>query len=112
MLERNVNPTQEYISDYLDLDGGIVIHRYSLIGTSLVAYEVLERSSVLGAHSTITFHQNRWYGSLTTRKLPQYIDVLPLGSNVRIAAVQAYHEELERQAEAIVRAAFPADFTE
>ena len=109
-LDRNINPTQQPISEYKDMGNHTVAHRYGICTTSIVAYDIWEPSALMGKHSTITTIDGKWYGSLPTRYLPQEIDALPAGSDERIAAVDAVHAELERQAETLVKAAFPQDF--
>lgn len=114
-LTRNINPTQQHISEFVSLESGMIAHRFSIACTSRIAYEVYEPSQCGGAHSSITTIDGKWYGTLTTRPLPPEIDALPgyrpgFWPEERIAAVDAFHAELEQQAEAIIRQTFPQDF--
>ena len=114
-LERNINPTQAHINDYVTLDNGMIANRYGICCTSIIAYEVWEPSQCGGAHSTITTIDGKWYGSITTRPLPPEIDALPgwragFWPEERIAAAEAFYAKNEQEAEKIIKATFSQDF--
>ena len=116
-LLRTINPTYQDISEYIPLSDGKIAHRYNILCTNAVAYEVWEPSEGIGpnSHSTITTIEGKWYGSMTTRPLPPEIETLPgwmpgYWPAERIAAVDAYHKALEQEAEAIIKATWPQDF--
>lgn len=121
-LIRDINPTQAYINEYVHLDNGMVVNRYSLCMSTLVDYEVWEPlthypTAPYSSHSTQTTIDGKQYGSLTTRALPPELDALPgwtpgFWPEERIAAVHAWQAENEREAEAIIKATFPQDFVE
>ena len=116
-LTRTINPTRQHISEYVHLDNGMVAHRYGILCTSTIAYEVWEPSQCGGLHTTITTIDGKWYGSLTSRPLPPEIEAMPgwkpgYWPTDRIVAVDAYLDDLEQQAEAIIKSVFPADFQE
>ena len=111
-LTQNINPSQEAINEYVDLGGGLVAHRYGILTTSYVAYEVY-RQTELSAHeySTITHEPAYgWLGDITTKRLPAELDALPAWSKERSDAVGVYLDSLKRRAEALIRQAFPHDF--
>ncbi len=111
-LTRNINPTQSYINDWVDLGGGLVAHRYGILTTSYVAYAVY-RQTELSAHqySSITHtDEYGWLGDITTKRLTPELDALPAWSKERSDAVGAYLDGLKHRAEALIRQAFPQDF--
>jgi len=113
-LTRNINPTHSDISEWVRLPDGKIAHRFDIIGTPIVAYEVYEPYQ---GHSTMTTYEGQWLGSFTTRPLPPEIEALPGYKHgcwpvERITAVKAYHAALEQESEAIIRVTFPQDFTE
>lgn len=109
-LSRNINPTHRDISDYVTLPDGKIVHRFAILTTSLVHYDVWEPSKMMGAHSTITVINGSWYGSVTSRPLPAELDALTPGSEGRIKAVTAWQDANYALAEALIKATFPQDF--
>lgn len=110
-ITRNINLTQEAINIYHDLGNGMYAHKYGILTTSFVCYNVYESSSLFGNHSSITRHETYGYlADITTRRLPAELDALPAMSDERYQAVKAFHQELEAQAAAYIRQAFPQDF--
>lgn len=109
-LYRDVNPSREHVHDCVTLPDGKIVQKYSIIGTTLVDYTVWEPSRMMGAHSTITTFDGKWYGSITTRPLPAEIEALPVGSEERSISCNAFFCDNEEEAKAIVRSTFPQDF--
>lgn len=58
-------------------------------------------------HGTITFIDGDVYGKVTTRELPQELDMLPAYSDERLNRVAAYHESLRQESYALIRTARP-----
>ena len=116
MLEQDINPQQKYINEWVDLQNGMIVHRYNLCLSSLVGYEVYEPTEIrlsypFCKHSTITHHDDYgWLGLSTTRNLPDSFAALPAGSDERIAAVEHHYAELAEEAARLIRSAFPDDF--
>lgn len=111
-MARNINPSRTPIREVVRRGDGVIVSRYSLVSTSYVDYEVWEPSQPMHAHSTITTIDGRWYGSLPTRPLPAAIEALCPGSQERQRAVRDFHDEIDAQAAALIRATFPHDFAE
>lgn len=115
-LTRNINPTQTHINDWVDMGNGMIAHRYGILSTSLVDYDLYVQTETglmpaPGEYSTITHDDEYgWMGSYTTKGLPPELDALPAYSEERSKAVRAYFKELEQVAEIYIRSAFPQDF--
>jgi len=111
-IETRINPDQQDINDFVELGGGLIAHRYNIIATCSVGYEVYERSSYSGmTHSSFMGTKKRGVlGDITTRRLPAELDALPAYSEERYQAVKAWHRDLEDMAERCIRDAFPRDF--
>jgi hypothetical protein len=117
-LIRNINPKQEHINEYVHLPNGMVVHRYGILCTSYVDYQVWEPTSLRGSHhSTLTTIEGKWYGTITSRPLPPELEAMPgwkpgFWPVARIAAVQDWRAKNEAEAEEIIRSTFPQDFCE
>ena len=111
-IETRRNATQEDINEFVELGDGLIAHRYNIIATSSVGYDVYERSTYSGMkHSS--FLGTKEYGCLgdvTTRCLPAELEAMTPYSEERYQAVKAYHRSLEAMAERCIREAFPQDF--
>lgn len=82
----------------------IVIQKYRIIGTESVIHVAYERSSVLGAHASISFIGDECFGRIGTKRPPAEIDALPAGPE-RIARVGEWYEaEYQRAYTAILTA--------
>lgn len=113
-IERNINPSQQHVSEYIEMPGGLIAHRYSICATSAIGYEVYERAaSPSGSHSTFArTKEHGWLGDITTRRLPSKLDALPTWSDERSQAVKAWYRDLEQTADQCIRSAFPQDFAD
>jgi hypothetical protein len=106
----------QHVSEWVPLEGGRWVHKYSILGTSFVDYVVWEpcrneyRDGGAHTHNTITFHDGEALGDVCTRDLPAELEALRPSSDERIRAVSAWYRANEDEARAIVLAAFPADF--
>lgn len=87
------------------LEGGAyAVQRVRIIGTPFVVYSAWERRAPdHRVHTTIGAER---YGKVTSRALPADIAALPVGAE-RFAMVDAWRAELERQAIALIREAYP-----
>lgn len=102
------NPTQANIDEYVEVGNGQIVHRYDIIGTSIVCYVVYEPSSPMGKHSSITHTaEYGWLGDMTTRQLPALLEAMRPGSQERITAVCTWLDGLNKQARGLILAAFP-----
>ncbi len=105
-----------YVSDWVDMGNGMLVHRYSICGTDVLDYSVWEPrhhgmvdGKYTSTHSTITHHDDMALGDVCTRDLPPVMDALPAG-DARIRAVVAWYDANKAMAHAIILAAYPADF--
>src|SRR5947209_9281122 len=113
-IETRRNATQEGINEFVELGDGLIAHRYNIIATSSVGYDVYERSTYSGMRHS-SFLGTKEYGCLgdiTTRRLPSSIDALPAWSDERSQAVKTWYRDLEAMAERCIHEAFPKDFEE
>ncbi|HEX3640655.1 MAG TPA: hypothetical protein VHV10_05140 [Ktedonobacteraceae bacterium] len=111
-MDRYINPEHKDINDFIELEGGLIAHRYDIISTSRVCYAVYERSALFAGKHT-SFLSNEKYGvmgDITTRELPAELEAMRPGSQERCHAVNAWHRELEALAEKCIRSAFSEDF--
>jgi len=88
------------------LEGGVVVKRYNIITTDLWCYRAYEPSSIMGAHSTITTIDGKWYGEIGSRRLPGWMDAMPSGDE-RSRVVGEYIEANYEQEYALIVRAFP-----
>jgi len=62
--------------------GTLLVHRYSVAGTSTIVHAVYEPSAVIWKHSSITHtDEHGWLGQLGSRPLPEDIDAIPVRVN-------------------------------
>jgi hypothetical protein len=110
-LMKDINPNQDDVSEYVEMPGRRIAHRYGILTTSFIAYAVYEPSSLFGAHSTIAHHDTYgWLGDMTTKQLSPELESLQPYSKERSDAVGEYLDALKEEAEAIIKSAFPGDF--
>lgn len=91
-----------------DIFGGeFVVRAYSIIASDEVVLDVWEPTSGFDQHSSsFTSQEHGRLGALTSRSLPSEIAALPYGEE-RSAQCFAYFRSLEREARAIIAAAYP-----
>jgi hypothetical protein len=114
-LSRNINPTQADISQWVELtetnewEDHYIAHRYNILTTPFVGYAVYEP---MRNHSSMTTHEGKWLGDVTTRRLPDELEALKPYSKERSDAVTTYFECVKKFAERIVKDTWPEDFQE
>jgi hypothetical protein len=109
------NPTYTHISEYIKLVNGLIAHKFSISGTSIIGYEVYRQFSKSLPNPYSSYTSTPEYGlmgDITTERLPRKLEAMQPGTDERIAVVVAFHKELQDFAERNVRLAFPADFAE
>jgi hypothetical protein len=115
-LTRTINPTHDYTNEWVEVEPGIYAHRFSIIGTSSIDYDVYEPGQLGQTHSSYFHHELwGWLGKLNARRLPAELEGLPgwkpgYWPEERIAKVKAWQAELDAQAEAFIKQTFPQDF--
>lgn len=97
-------------------DSDKLVHKASIIGTSIVVYEVWEPyvngridGRYFSTHSTITYQDGVALGDMTTRDIPPEMDALPSGDE-RVRAVRAWYDANKAEARAVVLSVYGADF--
>ena len=83
------------------------IQRTHIIGTSAYTYSAWERDTEHCPHSTITHLAGERYGQVSTRRLPAYIEAIPVASDAHLAAVSAWLAERNAAEHRLILAAFP-----
>lgn len=111
-----------YVNEWVSLGSGQWVHKYAILGTTVVCYEAYEPYAhgfdadghYYRSHSTITSRddvaEGGWLGDVTTRDLPPEIEALPGGSDERVRAVRAWYDANRAVARQMILAAFPQDF--
>ena len=79
-----------------------IIHRYNIIGTNTVIYEVLE---IYNNHSSLTHYKGKTLGVLFTRPLPESLEKLK--GEERYNKVIQYHRGLNLQSIKLIYEAYP-----
>lgn len=105
-----------YVSEWVALGNGQWIHKYNILGTTIVDYAAWEpytcsndNGHFTRSHSTVTTYAGLSLGDVTMRDIPADMDALPCGDE-RVNAVRAWYRANEEAARALVLAAFPNDF--
>ncbi len=86
------------------------IERIKIIGTNLYTYTAWECDDEHYQHSTIKHIGAVCYGQVSARRLPAYIEAIPLGSDARLAAVHAWQEQRDMAEIRLIEAAFPETY--
>lgn len=88
--------------------GEFTVIAFSIIGTSTVVLEALEKGDGIRTHSSFTRPEGvaESLGYVVSRHLPADIDAIPYGEG-RTVAVGAHHRQLDKLAEGTIRAAYP-----
>lgn len=83
------------------------IQRTRIIGTSAYTYSAWEPDTEHCQHSTITHLAGDRYGQVSSRRLPGYIEAIPVASDARLAAVSAWQAERSASERRLILAACP-----
>jgi hypothetical protein len=76
--------------------GRFVVRQYHIIGAPRwVVREVLQPSALMGDHQVVTHRDGRWWGKLTSKRLPAHLDALPARTTERWVAVREWHARRE-----------------
>lgn len=84
------------------------IERIKIIGTNLYTYTAWECDDEQHfAHSTIKHIGAVCYGQVSSRRLPAYIEAIPLASDARLAAVRSWQADRDAAERRLIEIAFP-----
>jgi hypothetical protein len=97
--------TVGYVSEWRQVEGGKLVHRYSIAGTRTIVFAAYEPARLMGTHSTITTCNGAWVGTVASRALPPELD--DMHGEERYAAVDAWRQDKEAQAYALIVQAYP-----
>lgn len=90
----------------------LIVQRIPIITSSTVVFTVYEKADhpleAGGTHSTIMTFDGRdgWYGRLGTRRLPNEINVIPVGKE-RFTSVDAFHRAQYEEAYRAILDSYP-----
>lgn len=90
------------------------VSRYTICTTTTVIYEAAEDAQPFDSHSyypSLGRLDGRWYGTVTSRRLPDELEAMKGGSPERIAAVREFQNARQEEAYAAILAAFPETMT-
>lgn len=107
----------EYVNEWRPVEGGNqLVHKFSILGTTRVEYDVWEPysssydgSHFVRSHSTVTHHDGVQLGDVTMRCIPATMDAMPY-NNARVNAVRGWFDHNREEARKMVMATFPEDF--
>ncbi len=85
---------------------GLVVTKTKILGSGRFVFDAYEPSSYFGKHSTLFTIEGQCHGSVPSRRLPEEIDIIPVGS-ARWEALDAFRSANETEAYAAILAAFP-----
>lgn len=110
-ISQSTNVSMNPVDDFAELKNGVIVRRYSIIGTPHVCYVAYRKAAkYTGEYSSLL--RTKTYGLLgdiTTYHLPEHIALMPYGPK-RSEACKAYRKSLELEAREAINAAFPEDF--
>jgi hypothetical protein len=110
-LETTVTPAMEEVDIYRSF-GTFLVQRYQILTTNRVCYDVWEPGAYHETHTTLRTIEGRVYGDVTTRTLPDELELLPAWTTLRIEAIHAYQKALVAMAESYVKLLYGEDFTQ
>jgi DNA adenine methylase len=84
--------------------GPYLVHRYEVLGSGVMVYDVYELDE--GNHSTIMSIKGRWYGTVSSRILPEELAKLPAGDE-RVNKVMMWQEGNYRESYGTILEAYP-----
>lgn len=86
------------------------IERTKIIGTNLYVFTAWECDDEHCQHSTIKHIGDVRYGQVSSRRLPAYIEAIPLGSDARLAAVSAWQAGRDAAERRLIESIFPETY--